>query len=62
MSSDPEKPYQLEEGENNYVVVDEKQRVVCTTADKMTAGHYVSLLNEAHQRGYKKGYQQGKNA
>ncbi|MEJ1298074.1 MAG: hypothetical protein RPU64_01630 [Candidatus Sedimenticola sp. (ex Thyasira tokunagai)] len=58
--SDTQKAYTLVEGENDTAVCSPSGRTIMVCADKQSASHYASLLNEAFNLGYKQGYRDGR--
>lgn len=48
--------YATEESDGRYAVVDGAGRTVLACSDRMSAGHYADLMNQAFESGYKTGY------
>ena len=57
---DIEPPYRAESNESRARVVDESERVVLECGNLANAEHYVALLNQAYQRGFKAGFRAAK--
>jgi hypothetical protein len=53
--------YTVQERNTRFEVCAASGRVVLVCADEGSAAHYASLMNEAHQAGYKLGYREGRN-
>jgi len=62
MSDDDRKPYRAVEKNDRWSVVDGSGRMICACGDERNARHYETLLNQAHDRGYRAGYRDAKQA
>jgi hypothetical protein len=62
MSDEERRPYRAEERDGAWGVVDGAGQTVAACGDERNARHYETLLNQAHERGYKAGYRAAKRA
>ncbi len=62
MSDEDRKPYRVHEKNGMWSVVDDDGQMVCACGAEANAEHYVVLLNQAHERGYRRGYRDAKRA
>ncbi|MEN8148943.1 MAG: hypothetical protein ABFS86_03920 [Planctomycetota bacterium] len=62
MSDEERKPYRAIEKNGMWSVVDGAGRTAAACGGEPNARHYETLLNEAHDRGYRAGYRAAKNA
>ena len=62
MSDEDRKPYRVLSKNGRWSVVDGAGRLAAACGDERNARHYETLLNEAHDRGYRAGYKAAKNA
>jgi len=53
-------PYQVQQTEDQYQVLDESGRLVLNSRDRANAEQYAALLNQAFQRGFKAGFRAAK--
>ena len=58
--NDPQLAYSMKAHNGRFEVNAASGRIVMVCADENSAIHYASLLNEAHQAGYKVGYRAGR--
>lgn len=54
--------YRVNERDGTFEIVNDSGNVILVCHDEPSAANYVVLLNEAFQRGYKRGYRDAKNA
>ena len=54
--------YVVQQDQGRFHVRNASDRTVMVCADRASAEHYVSLLNEAFSAGYKSGYREGRGA
>ena len=57
---DPHSSYSVQEQNSRFEVTTPSGRTILVFNDMSSASHYASLLNEAHQAGYKLGFREGK--
>jgi len=62
MNEEARRPYRAAEKNGAWSVVDADGRMVCACGDERNARHYETLLNQAHERGYKAGWRAAKHA
>jgi len=53
---DNAKAYQVRKNSDRYHVTNEFDRVILECRDEGSARHYATLLNQAYELGYKKGF------
>ena len=58
--SDKEGHYRVQEQSGAFRVMDSADATVLACKDRVSAHHYVDLLNKAYRAGYKAGYRDGK--
>ena len=61
MSDRPSPAYRVLPEDEQFRVAGNKGRTIMVCRDEPSATHYVVLLNEAFQHGYRAGYRDGKN-
>jgi len=62
MIEDDRRPYRAVEKNGRWSVVDAGGRTVAACGDERNARHYETLLNQAHERGYRAGFRDAKRA
>jgi len=65
MSANDDKPiigYSLAKKNGQFEIRNKSERSIMVCRDQASAAHYLSLLNEAFQAGYKSGYRDGRKS
>lgn len=60
VKDDQQLAYSVHEQNSHFEVCSPSGRIIMVCGDKDSASHYESLLNEAHNAGYKLGYKDGR--
>jgi hypothetical protein len=61
MEAPPLHLHRINERDGKFEVLNESGNVVLVCQDEASATNYAVLLSEAHRRGYKAGYRDGRN-
>ena len=60
-NDEPQLAYTVQKHNVRFEICTTSGRIVLVCDDEGSAAHYASLMNEAHQAGYKLGYRDGRN-
>lgn len=62
MSDENALPYRAVSDQGRYCVLADDDQQILACGDERSAQHYVSLLNQAYQRGYRAGYREARRS